>query len=99
GAFAAALCWMLLGWTTRPWAIAVTSAAIAGIGVSSYWAQSYWGGMVAACGGALLFGSLRRLSQEPRVGTAGLMGFGVIVLAMARPFEGALAVAASMVMR
>ena len=90
GLFAAALCWMLEEWTSVPWAIATTWLSIATCGVSSYWAQSYWGGMVAAAGGALLFGGLHRMLRKPRVGSSLLMGSGVVVLANSRPYEGLL---------
>ncbi len=91
GFFAASLCWMLLAWTSRPWAIVTTVFAIALLGVSSYWAQSYWGGMLPACGGALLFGGLRRTLRHAQAGSSLLMGLGVVVLASTRPFEGLLA--------
>lgn len=99
GCFAASLCWMLQAWTSRPWALATTVAAIASWGVSSYWAQSYWGGSLAACGGALLFGGLRRTLRHAGVGSSLLMGLGVVILASSRPFEGLLAcVVASVVL-
>ncbi len=98
GLFAASICWMLLAWTSRPWAIAVTAVAIATLGTSTYWAQSYWGGMVAACGGALLFGGVRRLCREPKVSTFVLTGAGGFLLANSRPFEGAAAVLAAAMM-
>lgn len=90
GLFAAALCWMLEAWTSVPWALAATALSIATCGVTSYWAQSYWGGMVAATGGALLFGSLRRTLRRPGFGSSLLMGVAVVVLANSRPFEGLL---------
>jgi hypothetical protein len=95
GLFAAALCWMLQAWSSGPWAIATTALTIGTFGVTSYWAQSYWGGMVAACGGALLFGSLRRTLRTPRVRPSILMGAGVLLLANTRPFEGMLGCAAA----
>lgn len=90
GCLAACVCWMLQAWTTRRWAWLTTLAFVIS-GTSSYWAQGYMGGAVAGCGGALLFGSLRRTLREARVATAILMGLGVIVLAISRPYEGALA--------
>ena len=60
GCFAASLCWMLQAWTSPRWAAVTTVFTVISLGISSYWAQSYWGGMLAACGGALLFGGLRR---------------------------------------
>ena len=43
GLYAAALCWMLQAWTTKPWALAVSVATIVTLGVSTYWAQSVLG--------------------------------------------------------
>jgi hypothetical protein len=90
GAFAASLCWMLQGWTTTRWALALTLSFIL-IHLASYWSQSYWGGMVAACGGALLVGGLTRTLRCPRLTSSLLMGLGVVLLANSRPFEGLLA--------
>jgi hypothetical protein len=90
GLFAASLCWMLQAWTSRPWALAVTVTAILTLGVSTYWAQSYWGGMLAASGGALLFGGMRRTWRAPHLVPSLLMGLGVVLLAMTRPYEGLL---------
>jgi len=48
------------------------------------------GGAVAAIGGALLFGGLRRVLDEPRVPDALWMGAGLVILANSRPYEGLL---------
>lgn len=90
GCMAASLCWMLQAWTTRRWAWLTTLAFVIS-GTSSYWAQRYFGGAVPTCGAALLFGALRRHLPKPRIATSLLMGLGVIVLAMSRPYEGLLA--------
>ncbi|MGQ0633934.1 MAG: hypothetical protein ACT4QC_04950 [Planctomycetaceae bacterium] len=92
GAFAACLCWMLQGWTSRRWAIAITLLFIFKMGgTSSYWSQSYWGGVAAAAGGALVFGGMRRTMRWPTVSASLLMGVGVVVLSITRPFEGCVA--------
>jgi hypothetical protein len=91
GLFAASLCWMLQAWTSPKWANITSVLAVIGFGISSYWAQSYWGGMPAACGGALLFGGLRRTLRLPRISSSLLMALGVVVLAATRPYEGLLA--------
>ncbi len=91
GCFAASLCWMLQAWTSKGWAFAITALAIVSLGLNTYWTQSYWGGTIAACGGALLFGGMRRTLCHARLGASLLMALGVVVLAASRPFEGALA--------
>jgi hypothetical protein len=90
GLFASCLCWMLQAWSSRRWALTVTLLMVVTLGMSSYWAQSYWGGMVAASGGALLFGGLRRVLRAPQLGPSVLMALGVLILANTRPYEGVL---------
>ncbi len=90
GCFAASLCWMLQAWTSKSWAFAVAVLVIFSLGVDTYWTQSYWGGNVAACGGALLFGGMRRTIRHARFGSSLLMAMGVVLLATTRPLEGAL---------
>ena len=88
GFFAGCLCWMLQAWTTRQWALAITVLEILTLGTTTYWAQSYWGGMVAASGGALLFGGLSRTLIAVRLGPSLLLAIGVVILANTRPYEG-----------
>ncbi len=61
GLMCGAICWLLLGWLPYRWAVLGSSLALLQVGLLGYWAQSYWGGALAAAGGALLFGGLRRL--------------------------------------
>lgn len=90
----AAFTWMLLAWTRRRWAFAggvVAALFLVGFHADKgSWASSYWGGAVAALGGALLFGGLRRVVLRPTVGASILMATGVGILANSRPFEGLL---------
>src|SRR5262249_4871813 len=92
GLMCAAICWMLYAWVTPRWAILGSVFAMINpiLGIAGYWAQSYWGGAVAATGGALLLGGIRRLMRQPRVGDSLLTGIGLAILANSRPFEGLL---------
>lgn len=91
----AALCWMLQAWVGEAWALYGALLATFELAWFGHWAQSFWGGMVAALGGALVFGAARRLAEEE--GGAGRNGFwlalGLVILANTRPFEGLLGAA------
>lgn len=52
------------------------------------WSQSFWGGAVAMLGGCLLYGTLPRISGRYSLRDAITLGFGVLILANSRPFEG-----------
>jgi hypothetical protein len=80
--------WMFRAWLPERWALVGGLLVVLQLGVSSYWAQSYWGGAVAAVGGALVFGAVRRLADEPAVPGAIALGLGLAILANSRPFEG-----------
>jgi len=90
-ALGAALCWMLQAWVGHRWAFFGTLGVMPWIAVS-YWGFTYWGGALAAFGGALVFGALRRLHPTPRpwygVVLGALFGAGVLVLANTRMYEG-----------
>ncbi len=88
----AAVCWMLQAWVGPVWGLVGGFLVMVEWGVYSYWSQSYWGGMVAAFGGALFFGALRRLWDRLSWGNALGLGAGMAILANSRPLEGALAV-------
>lgn len=87
----AGICWMLQGWVPRRWALLGGLIAALNLGFFGYWSQNYWGGAMAAAGGALLFGALRRLLLRPTVGNAVVLSVGLAILANSRPFEGLLA--------
>ena len=72
------------------WAFLGGVLAAAKFGVASYWINSYWGGAAAAIGGAIVLGSLKRLSRRPTLFNGAALGTGVAILANSRPYEGLL---------
>ncbi len=90
GAFSGLCYWMLRGWTTSQWAL--LGGILAGIefGPLSYWTNSYWGGAVSASAGCLVFGALPRLQSCGRRRDAILLGLGVAIQLLTRPFESTL---------
>lgn len=92
GLMCAAICWMLYAWAPYRWALFGGLLAVIHpvLGMSGYWAQSYWGGAVAATGGSLVLGGVRRLIHRARVGDALSFGAGLTILANSRPYEGLL---------
>ena len=85
-----AICWMLMGWLPPHWALYGSLLAVLRLGIGGYWSQSYFGGWVAAIGGALLLGGLRRTIERPRISSSLVMALGLVILANSRPLEGAI---------
>ena len=86
---------MLRAWTTPLWALIGALLGVFEFGPLSQWMNSYWGGAVAACAGCLVFGSLPRLRsglfrERGRTRDAALLGAGLGVHMLARPFESVL---------
>jgi hypothetical protein len=86
-AAAGAICWMLMGWLPARWAMLGGLLTIFHP-MFLQWSQSYWGGAVGMIGGALVVGALRRILDRSRARDALVLGAGMLVLAISRPFEG-----------
>jgi len=83
----AAICWMLFEWVSPPWAL-IGAFLVSVRLVCQYWGYSYWGGSLAALGGALVFGSIRRIPDRLRLVDGLRIGFGLAIIANTRPYEG-----------
>src|SRR6185437_9607736 len=83
---------LALGWTIfgDPWAGVTLSIGLLAVflfGPLSQWMNSYWGGAISAIAGCLVFGALPRLAKKRRLSDAGLLGLGLGIQLLARPFE------------
>lgn len=92
----AALCyWTLRAWVTPAWALVGGILAVIQFGPMSQWTNSYWGGAISACAGCLVFGSLPRIEKASADekgmhairGNALLLGLGLGIQLLTRPFE------------
>jgi hypothetical protein len=83
-----ALCyWMLRGWTTPNWALVGGVLAVFEFGPLNQWTNTYWGGGYSAAAGCLVFGALPRLRDNYRARDAALLGLGLGMHLLSRPFE------------
>src|ERR1700676_2438325 len=89
-ALCSAIAWMLQAWMPSRWAFLGGVLAALKFGIASYWMNSYWGGAIAAIGGALMLGALKRISRCANVRNGVLLGLGVAIPANSRPYEGLL---------
>ncbi len=87
----AALCslcyWMLRAWTTPGWALAGGLLCVAQFGPLNQWMNSYWCGSLPAAAGCLVFGALPRLRENFRIRHAALLGLGLAIHLLTRPYE------------
>lgn len=88
GLLCASICWMLQAWMPPEWALVGGLLAAIRLAMFSYWGDSYWGGALGATAGALVLGALPRLIARPRWHHSVILGFGALLLANTRPFEG-----------
>jgi hypothetical protein len=86
-AFSALCYWMLRAWTTPAWALAGGILAVIEFGPLSQWMNSYWGGALPAAAGCLVFGALPRLMERGRTQDAVVLGTGLAIHILTRPYE------------
>jgi hypothetical protein len=87
GALCALCFWMLRAWTTPGWALAGGLLAVCEFGPLNEWTNIYWGGAVTAAAGCLGVGALPRLAREGRKRDAILLGAGLGMHLLTRPYE------------
>jgi hypothetical protein len=87
GALCALCYWMLRAWISAGWALIGGLLAVIEFGPLNQWMNSYWGGAVSACAGCLVFGALPRLRESGRNRDAVLLGLGLTLQLLSRPYE------------
>jgi hypothetical protein len=87
GAFCSLCYWMLRAWTTPGWAAVGGMLTVFVFGPLNLWINGYWGGAVSATAGCLVFGGLPRLLRDNRARDAVLVGLGLGLQTLCRPFE------------
>lgn len=79
--------WMLRAWTTPEWSLAGGLLAVMEFGPLNQWMNLYWGGAVSGIAGCLVFGALPRIRASGRRRDAVLLGAGLGLELLTRPFE------------
>ncbi|HEX6896246.1 MAG TPA: hypothetical protein VF146_13300, partial [Bryobacteraceae bacterium] len=87
GAFCALCYWMLRAWVEPGWAFLGGLLAVIEFGPLNQWMNSYWGGAVSALAGCLVFGALPRMVASQRRRDAALLGTGIGLEMLSRPYE------------
>ena len=87
GLLCAACYWMLRGWVEPVWALTGGVLAALEFGPLSPWMNTYWGGAVSGVAGCLVFGAAPRLRGGGRTRDAVLLGLGLGLQLLTRPFE------------
>lgn len=95
GAFAALCYWMLRAWTSPLWALVGGLLAVCMLGPLNEWTNIYSGGTLSAIAGCLVFGSLARIESSFHKRNAALLGIGVALQMVTRPYECVLLVIAA----
>lgn len=87
GALCALIYWMLCAWVSPTWALVGGLLAVMEFGPLNQWMNNYWGGALSAIAGCLVFGAIPRLRNSGRTLYAALIGIGIGLEILTRPFE------------
>jgi hypothetical protein len=87
GALCALIYWMLCAWVSPTWALVGGLLAVMEFGPLNQWMNNYWGGALSATAGCLVFGAIPRLRSSGRTLYAALIGAGIGLEILTRPFE------------
>jgi hypothetical protein len=97
GAYCAFCYWMLRGWISPGWAFLGGLLAMVQVGPLNQWMNSFWGGAVSATAGCLAFGALPRVLNQGRRRDAVILGIGLGLQMLSRPFESVFLAASTLI--
>jgi hypothetical protein len=86
--FCAAVYWMVSGWLPRGYALAAGLVSLAICANFNWWFDNYFCIALPALGGALVLGSLPRIESRRDLASVSLLGIGLVILILTRPYEG-----------
>lgn len=89
-AFCASLYWMISGWLPRRYGLAASAMAMLLVYNGNWWFDNYFCLGLPALGGALVLGSVPRVLRKRGLRSTALLGLGLVILMLTRPYEGAL---------
>jgi hypothetical protein len=89
---AASICWMLQGWVPPRWALWGGLVFVL-LTVRNSVTENYQGEGIVMLGGALVLGAIPRVIKRRSIGASLWFGTGTALLAITRPYEGAVFVA------
>ena len=89
-AFCASLYWMVSGWLPRRYALVAAACAMLIVYNGNWWFDNYFCLGLPCLGGALVLGSVPRVSRARSLRPTVLLGLGLVLLMLTRPYEGAL---------
>lgn len=87
GLLAAFSYWMLRAWIAPLWALVGGLLAVCTFGPLNEWTNTYSGGTLSAIAGCLVCGALPRLERYARTRDAVLLGLGIALQMVTRPYE------------
>lgn len=88
--FCASVYWMVSGWLPRGYALAASIIAMVLVYNGNWWFDNYFCLGLPALGGALVLGSIPRIYRSRHLRFTALLGLGLVILMLTRPYEGAL---------
>jgi len=97
GAYCALCYWMLRGWISPGWAFIGGLLTVIQVGPLNQWMNSFWGGAVSATAGCLAFGALPRVFDQGRRRDAAILGVGLGLQMLSRPFESVFLAASALI--